>query len=328
MKGRLLFLFLISVGLVFTFAGFPFFKDLPESHYIERVGVIEATEVHLSAKIAERIKALPVNEGDHVAENAVVVRLDDDEMTAELAQAEASVLKSEAGLLNVKAKIAKAKVSLKEAERNLNRISQLRNEELISISDLDRAQTRYDLATAELKAEEAELRSAEAALRERQAHLRLMRVRLKESVIHAPLSGVVTLKAYEVGEMVSPGATILTLIDPKSVWARVDLDEGEVGKIRIGNQAEITVDSLAETTFEGKVTQIGDAGGFATQRDTTRGKQDIKTFRIKIRASSPMGFLKAGMTAKVRIYFNDNSNPAVTSPNPLTLPSPPLGGED
>lgn len=305
MKSRLFFLFIIFAALIFAFAGAPFYKIPAKLNYLERVGLIEATEVHLSAKISERIKALPVREGDHVTAGALVVRLDDEEMKAEVSQAEANVRRGEAELLNVKAKIAKAKVSLKEAERNLERFSKLRKEALVSISDLDRAQTLLDLAKAELNAEKAALHSAKADLMERQAHLRLVQLRVKEGMIYTPISGVVTLKAFELGEMVSPGVTILAIIDPRSIWARVDLDEGEVGKIRLGNRAEISVESMKGSSFEGKVTEIGEVGGFATQRDTTRGKQDIKTFRIKVQIASPTGLLKAGMTAKVRIYFND-----------------------
>ncbi|MFQ5580506.1 MAG: HlyD family secretion protein [Nitrospiria bacterium] len=303
MKSRLFVVFIIFAALIFTFAGAPFYKKPQELNYLERVGLIEATEVHLSAKISERIIALPVDEGDHVKADALVVRLDDEQMKAEESQAEANVRRGEAELLNGKAKIVKAKVKFREAERNLERLSQLRKEELVSISDLDRVQTLLDLARAELDAEKASLHSAKADLMEREAHLRLVRVRLKEGMITTPVSGIVTLKAFEVGEMVSPGVTILAIIDPESIWARVDLDEGEIGRIRLGNRAEVVIASMQGRVFKGSVAEIGEAGGFATQRDTTRGKQDIKTFRIKVRISSPSGFLKAGMTAKVRIFF-------------------------
>lgn len=308
MKSRLFFISIIFSGLVFAFAGTPFYTTTRNLDYLERVGRIEATEVHLSAKISERIMALPVEEGDHVLADALVVRLDDEKMKAELSRAEANIRRGEAELLNVEAKIEKEKIALHEAERNLERFSKLRKEKLVSVSELDRVQTRLDLARAELKAENAALHSAKADLMERQAHLRLVQVRVKEGRITTPISGVVTLKAFEVGEMVSPGVTILAIIDPESIWARVDIDEGEIGKIRLGNRAEISVASMKGRSFEGRVTEIGEAGGFATQRDTTRGKQDIKTFRIKVQISSPEGLLKAGMTAKVRIYFEKDGD--------------------
>lgn len=305
MKKRTFLVVLVFILSIFAFAGFPFFKKSADVDYVERVGVIEATEVHLSAKIAERIKELPLKEGDSVQAGAMAIRLEDRQIRAEMAQSEANIQRGEAGLLNAKAQIEKAKAGLQDAKRNLTRISQLQEEGLVSTSDLEKAETRFDLAEADLKAAEAEARSAEAEIKQRRAHLQLIQIQLDEATIQTPISGVVTLKAFEVGEMVSPGVTILTLVNPGSVWARVDLDEGEVGKIRLNNRAEIYVGSVQAAPFEAAVSEIGTAGGFATQRDATRGRQDIKTFRVKVQAVSPGGFLKPGMTAKVRIYLNE-----------------------
>ena len=308
MKTRTILLIFILVTLVLSFAAFPFFRKPSESNSIERVGIIEATEVHLSSKIAERIQVLPFQEGDIVSENAVAVRLDDREIAAEVAQAEANVQRGEASIVNARAQVEKAKASLEDAKRNLDRLSALRREGLVSDSDWDKAQTRLELAEAELKAAEAETRSAAAELKQRQANLHLSQIRLKETEIDAPIKGVVTLKAFEVGEMVSPGATILTLINPDSVWARVNLEEGEVGRVRVGGKAEIWIDSLPGRPFQGRVAEVGAEGGFATQRDVTRGRQDIKTFRVKVRALSSEGLLKPGMTAKVRIFLSDEGS--------------------
>lgn len=308
MKTRTILLIFILVTLVLSFAAFPFFRKPSESNSIERVGIIEATEVHLSSKIAERIQVLPFQEGDIVSENAVAVRLDDREIAAEVAQAEANVQRGEASIVNARAQVEKAKASLEDAKRNLDRLSALRREGLVSDSDWDKAQTRLELAEAELKAAEAETRSAAAELKQRQANLHLSQIRLKETEIDAPIKGVVTLKAFEVGEMVSPGATILTLINPDSVWARVNLEEGEVGRVRVGGKAEIWIDSLPDRPFQGRVAEVGAEGGFATQRDVTRGRQDIKTFRVKVRALSSEGLLKPGMTAKVRIFLSDEGS--------------------
>lgn len=308
MKTRTVVILFILIMLVLSFAAFPFFKKPGETNGIARVGIIEATEVHLSSKIAERIQALPFEEGDSVPENAAAVRLDPREIAAQVSQAEANVQRGEASLVNSRAQVEKAKASLADAHRNRSRLSSLRQEGLVSDSDWDKAQIRLELAEAELKAAEAEVRSAAAELKQRQANLTLFQIRLKETEIYAPIAGVVTLKAFEVGEMVSPGATILTLVDPASVWARVNLEEGEVGKVRVGGRAEISIDSLPGRSFEARVAEVGAEGGFATQRDVTRGRQDIKTFRVKVRPLSPEGLLKPGMTAKVRIFLDDGES--------------------
>ncbi len=307
MKKRTVLIGLVFILLIFAFAGFPFFRKPAEADYVERVGVIEATEVHLSSKMVERIKELLLKEGDSVQAGERAIRLEDQQIRAEMAQSEANLQRGEAGLLNAKAQIEKAKAALRDAKRNLTRISQLQEEGLVSMSDLEKAETRFDLAEAEFKAAEAEARSAEAEIKQRRAHLQVIQIQLDETTIYAPISGVVTLKAFEVGEMVSPGVTILTLINPDSVWARVDLEEGEIGKIRLNNRAEIFAGSVQAAPFEAAVTEIGTAGGFATQRDATRGRQDIKTFRVKVQVSSPKGFLKPGMTVRVRIYLNEEN---------------------
>lgn len=312
MSGRLFAIVLISVGAVVSFSGFPFIEKPLNRDYIERVGVIEATEVHLSPKISGRIATIPFNEGDLVPLNAEVVRLNMEELEAEAAQAKADVLRGEADILTAQAVLAKEKAALKDSQRNLKRVAKLHKDGLMSTAKLEKAETEFALAEAEVGVAEARIHSAKAELHQRQAHLHLFKVRLKEGRLYSPIPGRVTLKAHEVGELVSPGMTIITLIDPSSIWARVDFEEGELGNIRIGSRAELMMSSDRGNVFPAKVIEIGAAGAFATQRDTTRGRQDIKTFRVKIALTSPEGFLKPGMTVSARIYFDNLGENAET----------------
>jgi HlyD family secretion protein len=306
MNTRLFFIMLVSVGVVVSFSGFPFLEKQITLDYIERVGVIEATEVHISSKISGRIQSIPFNEGDLVPLNAEVIRLHMEELEAEIAQAAANVLRGEADILTAQAILEKEKAVLKDSQRNLKRVMALHRDGLMSTAKLEKAETEFALSEAELAVARARIHSAKAELHQRQAHLHLYEVRLKEGRLHAPIQGRVTLKAHEAGEMVSPGMTVITLIDPLSIWARVDLEEGELGNIRIGSRAELRA-SGQSASFPARVVEIGTAGAFATQRDTTRGRQDIKTFRVKMALATPEGFLKPGMTVNTRIYFDSNS---------------------
>lgn len=314
MSGRLFAIVLISVGIVVSFSGFPFIEKPLNRDYIERVGVVEATEVHLSTKISGRIEAIPFNEGDLVPLNEEVVRLHMEELKAEAAQAAADIFRGEADILTAKAVLARERAALKDSQRNMNRMMKLHKDGLMSTAKLEKAETEFFLAEAEVSVAQARIHSEKATLKQRQAHLDLYQVRLKEGQLHAPILGRVTLKAYEAGEVVSPGMTIMTLIDPSSIWARVDLEEGELGNIRIGSRAELLLGANQERKiFPGKVVEIGSAGAFATQRDTTRGRQDIKTFRVKIALMKPEGFLKPGMTVSARIYFDQMETGGKTS---------------
>ncbi len=303
MTGRFFTILFISVGLVVVFSGLPFVEKSADKDYVAHVGVIEATEVHLSSKVAERIASIPYEEGDLVPLGAPVIRLQMAELAAEIARAEANVLRGAADIGTAKAMLEKERASLKDARRHLDRISKLHADALISTAARDEAQTAFELARAEVNVAKARILSLEAERNQRRAHLQLFKVRLKERTIYASIAGRVSLKAYEAGEMVSPGTTIVTLIDLSSLWARVDVEEGAIGKIRIGSPVALYMGSDRTTAFSGEVVEIGTAGAFATQRDTTRGRQDIKTFRVKIRILSQEGLLKPGMTVSARLFY-------------------------
>jgi HlyD family secretion protein len=100
--------------------------------------------------------------------------------------------------------------------------------------------------------------------------------------------------------MVPAGVTIMTIVDTKDIWVRVDVEETTVAKIKLGNTAYIKVDAFPNEEFKGRVMEINSEGEFATQRDVRRGKQDIKTFRVKVKIDEPKGILKPGMSAQVK----------------------------
>lgn len=300
LKKMIFSIIVVSAGLGLAL-GFSHLNQKVESDFIETVGIVEATEVNLSAKISERIIQLSYRVGDTVPADAVAIALDRQEVQAEVAQAEASVSRGKAARLAALANQEKAKASLRDAKRSFDRIFQLAGEGLASQADLDKVTTQLDLAHAEIKATEAQVVSADAEIKELEANLAVSEVRLLNTMVRAPIRGVVTLKAHEVGEMVAPGQTILTLVDIDHLWVRIDLDETLVSKVRMRTPAEIRIDALPDRFFSGEVVEIGPEGEFATQRDVTRGRQDIKTFRVKIRVTKSDGLLKPGMTTSVRL---------------------------
>lgn len=266
---------------------------------IETTGIIEATEVNLGAKITERIKEIRFGEGDFVKEDETTVTLDDEKRKAEYEEAAANLEVAKASLLNAKAEIEKAKVKIEDTKRDLNRMSKLLEKNLVSQNDKDKAQTYYDLAVADLNKAQAQEALANASVKQAEAALILANENLKDTIIKSTLSGIVTLKAFEQGEMTAAGATILTIIDTKNVWARVDVEETKIAKIKLGDTAYVKVDALPKEEFKGSVVEINSEGEFATQRDVKRGRQDIKTFRVKVKIDEPKGILKQGMTATV-----------------------------
>jgi len=294
---RIIFLAAIVVALAAAVSYFmP--KKLPKG-VIQTTGIIEATEVNLSPKITERIKEVRFIEGDYVKKGEIAILLDDEKKQAEYEQAEANLEVAKANLLNAAADIEKANVRIIDTKRDLERNSRLLEKKLVSQNDKDKAQTNYDVAVSDLNKAMAQEALARASVKQSEAALKVAKTNLGDTVITATLSGVVTLKAFEPGEMVPAGATVLTVIDLSDIWVRVDVEETAVSKIKLDDVVRIKVDGLPNEEFKGRVSEINSEGEFATQRDVRRGRQDIKTFRVKVRIDEPKGMLKQGMTATV-----------------------------
>jgi HlyD family secretion protein len=115
----------------------------------------------------------------------------------------------------------------------------------------------------------------------------------------------VVSKNLEVGEWVTPGTPILTVDDLSTIWARVDMEETDLGAIRVGGPAQVTLPTRPPLTFPGQVMAIGQEGQFATETDVRRGRQDIRTFYVKVRVLQASGQVKPGMTAEVAFALNN-----------------------
>ena len=115
--------------------------------------------------------------------------------------------------------------------------------------------------------------------------------------IHAPIDGIVDVRAARVGEVVSPGQPIVTLINPDDLWVRADVEESYIDRVRLGDKLTVRLPSGVER--EGTVFYRGADAGFATQRDVSRTKRDIKTFEVRLRVDNADRRLAVGMTAYV-----------------------------
>lgn len=234
----------------------------------------------------------------------------------------ANIKSAEADIKTAESDVEKAKVKMELAKIEMERSEELYKKNYVSKESLDLALTthnsavadyassksqltsvsaRRDSAVAQLSTAESQLKSAMANLKQAEANLAYNKAKLADSVITSPISGAVVFKALEKGETVSPGVTILTIVDLADLYVRVDLDETMVDNIALNSEAIIRTVGTPQRTFKGKVYEIGRYAEFATQRDVTRGRQDIKTFRVKMRFGDTGGVLKPGMTVEVEI---------------------------
>lgn len=236
--------------------------------------------------------------------------------------AKANFQSAQADIKAANADAEKARTQMELAKKEMDRSSTLYKDGLISNDEYDVAVAKYRAATADyasatsrlasvnskataaesaLHTAESRIVSSKADLKQAQANLAYDEARLADTKIISPINGTVVFKSLEQGETVSPGITILTIVDLGHLYVRTDIEETLVADIKLGKQAVITTEGSHARTFEGTISEIGRYAEFATQKDVQRGRQEIRTFRVKISLPNTGGALKPGMTVGVKV---------------------------
>ncbi len=241
----------------------------------------------------------------------------------ELRQTEDRVQQAEASLEAAIAQRKEAAAGLDDAKITLNRIQKLADEGVSPIQELDQARTAHDAARARLESMDKQVEAQRAAVAlaianseqvaarrsrvrttERQrdaaaAQRQRADVRLSYSEVRAPIDGIVDVRAARQGEIVMAGQPLVTLINLDDLWVRADVEETYIDRIRLGDQLKVRLPSGDERL--GTVFYRAEDAGFATQRDVSRIKRDIKTFEIRLRVDNSDRRLAVGMTTYVEL---------------------------
>jgi HlyD family secretion protein len=252
---------------------------------VQGVGTVEAkTVVKVAAKITGRLVAVLVDQGDPVRAGQIVARLDPAEHEAQVQQAEATAQRARLAVASQEVQLSKVRASIESAEAALARVRaaeslsrvnaerwrQLHREGGVSRVEMDIRVTEAATATQDVRSAEAQRRAAEAELavarasldtlrqevRVAEAGLAATRARAADTEIRSPLDGVVVLRELESGATVNPGTAILKIADPQSGWVTVHVDEREVGAVRVGDPADVSLRSLPGQSLRGRVARI------------------------------------------------------------------------
>jgi len=275
------------------------------------IGTIEAGEFQAdSAYYAHNVAGM----ASQVAESEAAVRYQE-------RQTEDQIQQAEAVLAATAAQQGEAAVALHDAKLSFDRVQALNKEGVASAQQSDQARTAYDAARAridtlnkQIEAQRAGVAVARANLEQigiRQGELSATRhqraaaaaqkskadLRLGYTELRAPIGGIVDVRAARTGEVVTAGQPVVTLINPDDLWVRADVEETYIDRIRIGDSLQVRLPSGEQRS--GTVFYRAADAGFATQRDVSRIKRDIKTFEVRLRVDNNDRRLATGMTAYV-----------------------------
>jgi HlyD family secretion protein len=249
-----------------------------------------------------------------VQQNEAALRMEQQQTQSQIQQAEASQQSAEAQQKSARADLDNAKLTFDRQKKLLETGASTQE-------DYDQARTTYDATTARVESlgkqvdmakaavTTAEANAVQVAVRQRQlqasehesaaavAQQQKADVRLGYTEIRAPIAGIVDVRAARQGEVVGAGQPIVTLINPDDLWVRIDVEETYIDRIVLGEHLAVRLPSGDQ--LDGTVFYRAADAGFATQRDVSRTKRDIKTFEVRLRVDNHDRRLAVGMTAYV-----------------------------
>jgi len=275
------------------------------------------TTVQVGSQVSGQIMEIFADFNTQVKKDQIIARIDPqsfelrvNQARADLDAARSAVAVAISNLAAQRAEAGRVKVNLADAERDLNRKKMLVEKNFISPAELDKARTVYDSTREQLKAVEAQLQvnesqiaSAQATVKQREALLRQSQVDLERTIIRAPVNGTVILKNIDAGQTVAASlqAPVLFTIaqDLRDMQVEAAIDEADVGRLRVGQQASFTVDAFPRRGFAGEIRQI---------RKSPVNVQNVISYTVVISAANPDQSLLPGMTANVRVVVDRRDN--------------------
>jgi HlyD family secretion protein len=283
------------------------------------------TYTNIAAQGYGRITQIFVKEGDHVSKGDKLLTQENVQANADVqaqqaasTSAESGVQASEASYKAAQADLISQQANLEKAKLDYDRGQGLYKDGLIPKQDFDQRKTTYDAASASVDSAKARVSLLRAQLEQSRAQLNQSRAVLvhTEDILHktiytSPINGIVSYLPERVGDYVvmgiqnQPGSFIMTLSDMSTVTAEVKVDETDIVNVKIGQDADVTIDAVPGKVFKGKVTEIGSqavlrSSGLATTQTTT-SNQEAKDFKVVVTLENPPDTLRPGLSSTAKI---------------------------
>lgn len=267
---------LIVVLIAIYYAG-KYAFDYMKRDKIFASGTVEAIEVEVATKVPGRVVSFSADEGDAISKGGIIASIESNELEASLAQAKASENSS--------------RIKYDNAERNYRRAISLKRRNMLSDQDFDSTKSQYE--------------SSHSDLQRVQASRTLANISLKESTIKAPIAGTILSKVVETGDLLAPYSTVVTMADLSNLEMMIYVSETKYGRIKLGDEVAVNVDSFPGQNFYGKVKSIANKAEFTPKNIQTKEERVSQVFGIKIDIPNPEMKLKPGMPADAVINLSN-----------------------
>jgi HlyD family secretion protein len=292
---------------------------------ITATGTIEVTRADITSKVGGYITNLAIKEGDGVKKGQVVLYVARPDLKAQLLRDEAALNKAEVQLRDLQkgsrsqevnqasATVNSAKSVYEKAKTDLARYQELFDQGAISAQQMAAVQSAFEVAEGSFNSANAQLSllaegnrpdiiEAQRLEVERcKAIVEASRTQVTDTVISSPLDGLILTKNFEEGEYVNPGSPIATIGNMNDCWVKIYVSSNELGKISVGQQTEVMVDSFPGKVFVGTIKEISQNAEFTPRQSITKQERANLVFAVKVQIDNQDGALKPGMPADVVI---------------------------
>ena len=301
--------------------------DKKDTGVITASGTIESLNITVSSKLAGQVKLISVKEGDKVKKGDLLAEIDHELLDIQLRQAEANVEGANAQLKllisgarkedvrSAQEQVTQAKTNLDQAKTDRDRMKALYETNTITKKQYDDAVSRYEITLAQYNTSKEnlqkvkniirpeEIENARANVKRNIASADLLRQNIEDCKIYAPSDGIISKKFVEEGEIVSPSSSLLKISDLQTVNLVIYVTETELAKVKLGQKADIKIDSYKDKNYEGKIIFISPEAEFTPKNIQTQDERTKMVFAVKIEINNPQFELKPGMPADAKIVL-------------------------
>ena len=300
---------------------------------IEASGTIESTNVIVSSKTSGEILTFNFNEGEKVNAGDTILIIDHELLDIQLQQSMAAKDAAEAQMKlmlsgarkedvnQAEQNLNQAKVNFETAERDKIRFKNLYDSRSITQKQYEDAIARYDLMNAQyISAQEnynkvkkifrqEEIDQAKANLNKATAGVELLKKNIRDCYVISPIKGFIVKTFVERGESVSPMSSLFKVSDLDEVELVVYVSEEELGYVKLGQKADVTIDTYKDKSYDGKVTYISSEAEFTPKNIQTKEERTKLVFAVKITIPNKDYDLKSGMPADAVIKIAPSNSP-------------------
>ncbi len=314
MRLKSLFFYLVII-LAITFVAFALYQfqrkkeSIPQG-FVFASGRLEGDTITVATKIAGRVEALYFREGDEVKAGALLAKLSSDELSARLKAAQAAIAEAKANLGEIKSLLTEAQAILAQNKRDLKRFQRLYKKELVPKVRLEEAQLAYERALAQVESLNQRVQAVKATIRRLKAQRQEVLALLRDTEIRAPAKGVIIRKVANLGEVLSPGGTIALMVDLDTLYLKAYVPEKEIGRVALGQEARIYIDSFPHRFFKGRVGYIAKRAEFTPKEVQTKEARVKQVYAVKIYLEeNPGHILTPGLPADALIRVENKPWP-------------------